>query len=156
MSTQAAGTEAIHRTVSVDCSVEHAFETFTDRIHEWWPLATHSIEVGETGSAPETVVFDGPGGRVYERTTKGEELEWARVTAFEPPHRLVLAWNPSREQDRPRTEIEVTFAEEDGKTRVDLEHRGWDQLGDKATEARDGYNQGWQTVLADYAESASN
>ena len=155
MSTQAAGTEAIHRTVSVNCSVEHAFETFTDRIHDWWPLATHSIEVGETGSAPETVVFDGPGGRVYERTTKGEELEWARITTFEPPNRFVLAWNPSRE-DRPRTEIEVTFAEEDGKTRVDLEHRGWDQLGDKATEARDGYNQGWQTVLAGYAESASN
>jgi uncharacterized protein YndB with AHSA1/START domain len=156
MSTQATGTEAIHRTVSVDCSVEHAFETFTDRIHEWWPLATHSIEVGETGSAPETVVFDGPGGRVYERTTKGEELDWAHVTAFEPPHRFVLEWNPSRDQDRPRTEIEVTFTDEDGKTRVDLEHRGWDRLGEQAAEARQGYNQGWQVVLAGYADKASS
>jgi uncharacterized protein YndB with AHSA1/START domain len=154
MSTQAADTEAIHRSVSVDCSVEHAFETFTKRIHDWWPLGTHSIEAGETGSTPETVVFDGPGGRLYERTTKGEELEWARVTAFEPPHRFVLAWNPSRE-DRPRTEIEVTFTDEDGKTRVDLEHRGWDRLGDNAAEAKEGYSQGWQTVLAGYAESAS-
>ena len=155
MSTQATGTEAIHRTVTVDCSVEHAFETFTDRMHEWWPLATHSIEVGETGSAPETVVFDGPGGRVYERTTRGEELEWATVTVFEPPRRFVLAWNPNRE-DRPRTEIEVTFVDEDGKTRVDLEHRGWDRLGDRAAEAKESYSQGWQTVLADYAESAAN
>ena len=156
MSTQATGTEAIHRTVSVDCSVEHAFETFTDRIHEWWPLGTHSIEVGETGSAPESVVFDGPGGRVYERTTKGEELDWAHVTTFEPPHRFVLAWNPSRDQDSPRTEIEVTFTEENGKTRVDLEHRGWELLGEHAAEARQGYNQGWQTVLAGYADKASS
>ena len=154
MSTQAASTEAIHRTVSVNCSVEHAFETFTDRIHDWWPLSNYSIEAGETGSPPETVVFDGPGGRVYERTTKGEELEWAKVLAFEPPHRLVLAWNPNRE-DRPRTEIEVTFVDEDGKTRVDLEHRGWDRLGDQAAEAKEGYSQGWQAVLAGYAESAS-
>jgi uncharacterized protein YndB with AHSA1/START domain len=156
MSTQAAGTEAIHRTVSVDCSVEHAFATFTDRIHDWWPLSNYSIEGGETGSPPETVVFDGAGGRVYERTTKGEELEWARVLAFEPPHRLVLAWNPSRDQDRPRTEIEVTFTDEDGKTRVDLEHRGWERLGDQAAEAKTGYSQGWQAVLAGYAESASS
>jgi uncharacterized protein YndB with AHSA1/START domain len=155
MSTQATSTEAIHRTVTVDCSVEHAFETFTERMHEWWPLATHSIEFGETGSAPETVIFDGPGGRVYERTTKGEELDWAQVTAFEPPHRFVLAWNPSREE-RPRTEIEVTFVDEGGKTRVDLEHRGWERLGAIAVEARDSYSQGWQTVLADYAESASS
>jgi len=150
MSTQATETEAIRRSITVDCSVEHAFSTFTARIHEWWPLETHSIEIGETGSTPETVVFDGPGGRIYERTTKGEELEWARVTTFEPPHRFVLAWNPSREQDRPRTEIEVTFAAEDGKTRVDLEHRGWERAGAKAKTARDGYDGGWEKVLGSF------
>ena len=34
----------------------------------------------------------------------------------------MLAWRPSREQDGPKTEIEVTFTDEGGKTRVDLEH----------------------------------
>ena len=155
MSTQAPETGAIKRSVTVDCPVEHAFSTFTDRIHEWWPLGGYSIQAGEDGHAPETVIFDGPGGRVYERTTGGEELEWARVVAFEPPHRLVLAWNPSREE-RPRTEIEVTFADEDGKTRVDLEHRGWENLGEHATEARQGYNEGWQAVLASFSETASS
>ena len=53
------------------------------------------------------------GGRLYERTTKGEELEWAHVTAFEPPHRFVLSWNPSREE-RPRTEIEGDGPERPG------------------------------------------
>jgi uncharacterized protein YndB with AHSA1/START domain len=155
MSTQATETEAIRRSITVDCPVEHAFATFTDRIHDWWPLETYSIEAGEGGSKPESVIFDGPGGRLYERTTKGEELEWAHVTAFEPPHRFVLAWNPSREE-RPRTEIEVTFTDEDGKTRVDLEHRGWANLGEQAGEMRQGYDSGWSSVLAGYGESASS
>jgi uncharacterized protein YndB with AHSA1/START domain len=156
MSTQATETEAIKRSVTVDCSVEHAFVTFTDRIHEWWPLGKHSIEWYESGSPAETVIFQGgAGGQVYERTTKGEELKWADVVAFEPPHRFVLAWNPSREQDEPRTEIEVTFTDEGGKTRVDLEHRGWERLGARAGEAREGYSQGWESVLASFAGTAS-
>jgi uncharacterized protein YndB with AHSA1/START domain len=157
MSTQAQETEAIRRSVTVDCSVEHAFATFTDRIHEWWPLATHSIDAGESGSAPETVIFQGgAGGQIYERTTKGEELKWADVVAYEPPHRFVLSWNPSREQDRPRTEIEVTFTDVEGRTRVDLEHRGWEKLGEGAAEARQGYSQGWESVLAGFAETAAS
>ncbi|HXL42819.1 MAG TPA: SRPBCC domain-containing protein [Gaiellaceae bacterium] len=155
MSTQATETGAIRRSITIDCPVEHAFSTFTDRIHEWWPLETYSIEIEESGSTPETVIFDGPGGRVYERTTKGEEVEWAHVTTFEPPHRLVLAWNPSREE-RPRTEIEVTFAEENGKTRVDLEHRGWENLGEQAAPAREGYDSGWPRVLAAFGKTASS
>ena len=57
MSTQATETEAIRRSVTVNCSVEHAFETFTERIHEWWPLGKHSIDHYETGTPAETVVF---------------------------------------------------------------------------------------------------
>ena len=156
MSTREATTDAVRRSVTVDCSVEHAFETFTERIHEWWPLSKHSIERHESGTAAETVIFQGgAGGQVYERTTKGEELKWADVLAFEPPHRFVLAWNPSRERDEPSTEIEVTFTREGDRTRVDLEHRGWERLGDRAAEARQGYGEGWKSVLAAYGESAS-
>jgi len=157
MSTQATETEAIRRSVTVNCSVEHAFATFTERIHEWWPLGTHSIDQGETGSPPETVIFQGgAGGQIFERTKGGENLKWADVVAYEPPHRFVLAWNPSREQERPQTEIEVTFTVEGDGTRVDLEHRGWERLGDQAGEARQSYSEGWQHVLAGYAEKAQH
>jgi uncharacterized protein YndB with AHSA1/START domain len=156
MSMQAQETAAIRRSVTVDCPVDQAFATFTERIADWWPLATHSIERYESGTPAKTVVFQGgAGGQVYERTTNGEELKWADVVAFEPPHRLVLAWNPRREQDRPKTEIEVTFTDEGGKTRVDLEHRGWERLGDEAAEARESYDAGWPPVLSAYAERAS-
>ncbi|HET7555788.1 MAG TPA: SRPBCC family protein [Gaiellaceae bacterium] len=154
MSTHAADT-AIRRSVTVDCPVEQAFATFTERIHDWWPLATHSIERYESGTPAETVVFQGgAGGQVYERTTSGEELKWADVIAYDPPYRFVLAWNPSRDQDEPRTEIEVTFTADGGKTRVDLEHRGWEQLGTEAAEARQSYSEGWEPVLARYAAKA--
>jgi uncharacterized protein YndB with AHSA1/START domain len=157
MSTQATATEAIRRSVTVDCSVEQAFETFTERIHEWWPLGKHSIEQYESGNPAETVVFQGgAGGQIYERTTKGEELKWADVVAYEPPHRFVLAWSPNRDQHRPKTEIEVTFTDEDGKTRVDLEHRGWEAFGAEAAEARQGYSQGWESVLAGFADRAND
>jgi uncharacterized protein YndB with AHSA1/START domain len=156
MSTQASELGAIRRSITVDCSVEHAFATFTERIHEWWPLSRYSIDNDESGSPPETVIFQGgAGGQIYERTKKGEELKWADVIAFEPPHRFVLAWNPSREQERPPTEVEVTFTDEGGTTRVDLEHRGWEKLGERAAEARQGYGQGWPAVLASFAERAS-
>jgi uncharacterized protein YndB with AHSA1/START domain len=156
MSTQASELGAIRRSVTVDCSVEDAFATFPERIHEWWPLSRYSIDSDESGSQPETVIFQGgAGGQIYERTKKGEELKWADVIAFEPPHRFVLAWNPSREQERPATEVEVTFSDEGGRTRVDLEHRGWEKLGERAAEARQGYGQGWPAVLASFAERAS-
>ena len=77
------------------------------------------------------------------------------MIAYEPPHRLVLSWNPTREQDRPRTEVEVTFTDEGGKTLVELEHRGWERLGEHASEARQGYADGWKSVLEGYAEKAS-
>jgi uncharacterized protein YndB with AHSA1/START domain len=156
MSTQAPELGAIRRSVTVECSVQDAFATFTERIHEWWPLSTHSIDSDESGSQPETVIFQGgAGGQIYERTKKGEELKWADVIAFEPPHRFVLAWNPSREQEQPPTEVEVTFSDEGGRTRVDLEHRGWEKLGERAAEARQSYGQGWPAVLARFAERAS-
>ena len=93
----------------------------------------------ESGSPAETVIFQGgAGGQIFERTNKGEELKWADVVAYDPPHRFVLA-GPSREQDGPKTEVEVTFTDEGGKTRVELEHRGWEALGEEAAEARQSY-----------------
>ena len=58
-------------------------------------------------------------------------------------------------QERPRTEIEVTFTGEDGKTRVDLEHRGWESLGEHGGQVRQGYDSAWSGVLAGYGETAS-
>src|SRR5919108_2126797 len=97
----------IRKAVTIERPVEHVFGVFTDRMGEWWPVGTHSVFADDRGTRPETVVFEGRlGGRVYERMADGREADWATVTAWEPPHRLVLAWQPNPERITP-TEVEV-------------------------------------------------
>lgn len=143
--------ESIHKTVTVSCSVEHAFETFADGIGSWWPLKTHSVG----GDNTETAIMEPRvGGRLYERMADGSEVDWGTVLAWEPPHRLVLSWQPNPTSPTP-TELEVRFTDEGGSTRVDLEHRGWEGLGDLAAQARSEYAKGWPTVIGHYAEAAN-
>ena len=35
--------EPVRKSVTVPARPQRAFELFTAHIHEWWPLATHSI-----------------------------------------------------------------------------------------------------------------
>ena len=69
-----------------------------------------------------------------------------------PPHRVAFSWHPG---DEPATasSVEVRFAPVDGnRTRVELEHRGFERLGTMARRARRGYPIGWAYVLGLYAE----
>ncbi len=146
----------IQKSAVVAASPEKAFEVFTEGIATWWPYETHSVQaMDKKAGAPETVIFEtGPNGRVYERMTSGEEAHWANVTAWEPPSRLVLEWKVNPNAVAP-TEIEVRFTAEGDGTRVDLEHRGWEILGEQATESRAAYDGGWAGVLGEF-ESAAN
>jgi uncharacterized protein YndB with AHSA1/START domain len=145
---------AIRRSVTVKAPPARAFEVFTRQMQAWWPLETHSIRAGREDRPPEELHLElRVGGRFYEKTGD-DEHRWGSVLACEPPHRIVLEWqvNPSR----PATEIEVTFTEVDGGTRVDLVHRGWERMGEQAEESRSGYasDDGWNRVLARYAAAA--
>jgi uncharacterized protein YndB with AHSA1/START domain len=136
---------AIRKTVTVDASPETAFATFTRRMASWWPAGSHRVFDEES-----SVVFEERvGGRVYERAAHGEEADWANVLVWEPPHRFVLRWrvNPQRGP----TEVEVGFAPENGGTRVDLEHRGWDDA-----EGRANYETGWDPVLVRFTDAVQS
>jgi uncharacterized protein YndB with AHSA1/START domain len=149
---QATKIEPVRKTVTVTASPEHAFRVFTDRIADWWPLELHSVGAEFLGIRPESVAFEG--GRLVEHMEGGREAPWAEVLTWEPPHRLVLAWKPNPNREAP-TEIEVTFTPvPSGGTRVDLEHRGWERLGEGGREARDGYSD-WERVLARFADLAN-
>ncbi|MBA3331254.1 MAG: SRPBCC domain-containing protein [Actinobacteria bacterium] len=142
--------QAIRKSIVVGVPPEAAWSTYTERIGEWWPLATYSIH----GERARTALFEGgQGGRLYERTASGEEAHWAEILAWEPPSRLVLLWQVNPE--RPATEVEIRFVSEGDGTRVEVEHRGWERLGDAAEEARASYESGWDTVLAPYVEAAA-
>lgn len=146
----------IHKTITVACPVERAFETFTDGIADWWPLPSHSVG----GARAESVRFDsGAEGRLVERLSDGTDLVWGYVLAWEPPKRLVISWHPGEDSSRTRiheaTEVEVTFTPKADGTRVDLVHRGWERLKERAAEARERYRTGWDPVLARYVEATA-
>jgi hypothetical protein len=149
MSTQQTQDLIVRKSVVVDCSPEHAFDTFTARIHDWWPFDIHAPGDGPTHDA----VFEpAVGGRVYSRTAEGEH-EWATVTAFEPPSRVAVDWHVTA--GKPSTELEVRFLPEGDGTRVELEHRGWERWGDEASETFASYNNGWDTVLKPFVKASS-
>ena len=148
--------EPLRKSVVVRRSPQEAFTLFTEGMATWWPLETHSIAVDEeTGQGAATVVFEPRAeGRVYEVMDDGTEAEWARVLTWQPPRRFVLAWKPNR-RPTPPTELEVTFLPEGEGTRVELEHRGWERLGERAEEARAGYASGWPGTLERFAARAA-
>ncbi len=83
-----ATTEAIRKTVLVDFAPAEAFDLFTTRVSSWWPTETHSYAHDKVTD----VVFEPRvGGLLYEVTDEGT-AEWARITAWEPPHRLAMEW----------------------------------------------------------------
>ncbi len=140
--------EAVRKTVTVDCAVEEAFRVFTAGAQTWWPTGAHSIH-GE--NVREIVFEEREGGEVFELSSGGEKGHWATVVSWEPPNRLVLAWN-ILERDPVGTELEVRFVPDGDGTRVELEHRGWDALADGAAEKRDAYHTGWDRVLGCYVD----
>ncbi len=142
---------AVLRSVEVSIPPERAFEVFTRRMGEWWPLHTHSIAEKR---AMNVRFEEWAGGKVFEVVDDGTEWEWAEVLTWEPPHLLVLAWHPT-ERPTVSTEVEVRFTGFDGGTRVELEHRGWERLGDLAMTARVDYDQGWLPVLGLYQGMAN-
>ncbi|HZN21914.1 MAG TPA: SRPBCC family protein [Gaiellaceae bacterium] len=137
--------EVVRKVVTVDCAVEEAFRVFTEDAMSWWPVATHSIH--ET--VREIVFEPREGGEVYEVSTAGEKGHWATVTGWDPPARLVLAWN-ILERPGEQTEVEVRFTPEGDGTRVELEHRGWEAVAEGAAEKRADYDTGWGHVLGRY------
>ena len=134
----------------VNAPPDRAFEVFFHRIDEWWPLGTHSVH-GERGTV---VVEPGPDGRIVERPANADDIEWARVTVWDPPQRLVLRWHPNPERSGD-TEVEVRFRAEGDDTIVELEHRGWERLGPEGAEIRAQYSTGWQPVLDRFTERVS-
>ena len=138
--------EAVRKTITVECVVEEAFRVFTADARSWWPVDSHSIH----GERVHEITFEErAGGEVYELSESGEKGHWATVLAWDPPSRLVLAWN-ILEREPEATEVEVRFIPEGERTRVELEHRGWERLAEAAAAKRDDYDTGWAFVLGKY------
>jgi uncharacterized protein YndB with AHSA1/START domain len=149
-------TQPIRKQITVQAPRERAFEVFTAGMGRWW---SPDYSIGAEPLA-EVVVELREGGRWYERGEGGAECDWGRVLAWDPPARVVLAWQISGDwsfDGTIGTEVEVRFvAEGPSTTRVELEHRGLDAYGGRAEEMRGIFDSdaGWAGLLARYADAA--
>jgi DNA-binding transcriptional ArsR family regulator/uncharacterized protein YndB with AHSA1/START domain len=155
MSTEAADTP-VRTSIVVQASIERAFQVFTEDFGKFKP-AEHNmlgVEIAETVFEPRA------GGSLYDRGVDGSICRWARVLAYEPPHRLLLSWNISSqwqvEADPAKaSEWEVRFtAETPQRTRVEIEHRHFERHGDGWQSVQGGVagDQGWPLYLQRYAD----
>jgi uncharacterized protein YndB with AHSA1/START domain len=145
----------VRKSIFVEASPDHAFEVFTAGIGRWWPKS-HKIGPSDLD---RPIIEPRSGGRWYELDVDGTECEIGKVAAWEPPTRLLLIWQltPEFKFDPDLiTEVEVLFTPEDGGTRVDLEHRDLERMGDKAEAMRETVSGpgGWPALLQLFADEA--
>jgi uncharacterized protein YndB with AHSA1/START domain len=144
----------IRKTIAVNAPIDRAFAVFASRMGDWWHKE-HSIAKGTTQK--DVVVEPRAGGRWYEVGADGSEHPWGRVIAYDPPRRLVLAWQLTREfayDPDFETTVEILFTEQDGGTRVEFEHRDLERMGADAAEMLEGMDGGWGMLLDLYKAAA--
>jgi uncharacterized protein YndB with AHSA1/START domain len=146
----------VRKSITVKADAARAFAVFTGGIGRWWPRS-HCIA---TSPQKDVVMEPKAGGRWYEIGEDGSQCDWGKVLAWEPPTRVLLAWQVDGDWKYDPglvTEVEVRFtALAAGETRVDLEHRNLDRFGDKTDDVRSKIDSpnGWGGLLKLYAEVA--
>jgi uncharacterized protein YndB with AHSA1/START domain len=143
----------VRASILVKAAPAHAFDMFSNGIGRWWPKA-HKI-----GSAAldRPIIEPRTGGRWYELDVDGTECEIGSVAIWEPPSRLVLIWQltPQFTYDPDLiTEVEVRFTPEGDGTRVELEHRNLERMGERAQAMRETISGpgGWPGLLKLFAD----
>ena len=145
----------VRKTLHVKAPIAHAFDVFTVGLTRWWP---HSHGVGKK---PVQKVMMEPrlGGRWLEISEDGTTTIVATVTAWEPPHRVVLVWQVNA-QWKPdpsmRSEVDVRFtAEGPDATHVELLHHKFETMGaEGGASMRNDVNNGWPTLLERFVAEA--
>ena len=139
-------TAPIRKTITVPLRPDAAFDLFTDKLGDWWPVETHSISGGQ-GKRPKAVKVDKKkGGHVTETTADGKAARWATITRWEQGKAFGLSWYVGRHEEE-ATDIMVIFTPIDTGTRVDLVHDGFHRLGETAAAQHQNYKTGWNLVF---------
>ena len=111
------------------------------------------------GATPTATIIIEPreGGRWFERGEDGTESDWGHVLAWNPPGRLLIAWQIGANWSYDPalvTEVELTFAPHGDGTLVTLEHRHLERYGEAAAAHAAQLDGGWPSLLQGYAAHA--
>lgn len=147
--------EPVRSSVQVKAAPARAFEIFTTQTGLWWPKGA------TIGKQPHATIILEPhaGGKWFERDANGAETHWGKVLAWEPPSRLLLAWQINCDfgyDPDLLTEVELRFLPaEGGGTLVTLEHRDMERFGAEAARMAEKIRGGWPARLGDFATFAN-
>jgi uncharacterized protein YndB with AHSA1/START domain len=150
-------TDRMNASVAVTVEPEEAFDLFARRLAAWWPpeYSWSQDVLEDIGIEPYE------GGLCFERGPHGFRCDWGRVLAWDPPRRLLIAWqiSPRREPEpnpAKASEVEVRFeGDGDGGTTVAVEHRAFERHGNGVKYAEMlGSPQGWPYILDRFAAAA--
>jgi uncharacterized protein YndB with AHSA1/START domain len=149
--------EVLRSSCSVAASTAQAFHVFAESLQTWW---IREFTWSGSDALDRIGIEPGEGGKCYEIGPYGFRCDWGRVLVWDPPQRLVFTWQigpdrvPEPNPDR-ATEVEVRFAPDgEGRTRVELEHRGFERHGEDGKAYREALEEGWKQLLARYAAAA--
>jgi uncharacterized protein YndB with AHSA1/START domain len=159
MTAEGAGIAPIRHEVTVDGPPADAFAAFTHGINAWWPR-----DLTWSGGLLERIAIEPRvGGFCHEIGADGMRLDWGRVSAWEPPHRLSFSWQvgPDRVPEvspARASQVEVRFAPVSReRTRVTVVHEGWERHGEGGAAYRQQFDRSgaWPRMLEAYAATVA-
>src|SRR5262245_16066197 len=145
----------VRKSIRVNASQAHAFEVFTAGLGRWWPRNRGIGRMPMKAPVMETRL----GGRWYELAEDGSQATVGRIIVWEPPQRFVMTWEINSQWKPDSTvssEVEVRFiADGANATRVELEHRKFEQMGAEAgASMRKDVDGGWPGLLERFKTEA--
>ena len=146
---------SIRKQLTVEAPLDRAFRVFTANMGTWWPKQ-HHIGASEL---KDCVIEPKANGRWYEVGEDGSTCEWGKVLAWDPPRRVLLAWQLNGEfkyDPDLLTEVEVSFtALGPRQTQVSFEHRNLERLGAVADRLVKEMGEGWGQILQSFVRTAA-
>ena len=138
----------VHETISLNPA--EAFSAFVDGFGKWYPA-----EYTWSQNGLDTIAIEPrEGGRCFERGPNGFELDWGRVTAFQPPKIVTFTWQISvKRVPIPNAakagQVTVRFDTEDNATKLTLTHHGFEHYAEQPRQYREALAapHGWIYIL---------
>src|SRR5262245_33000793 len=138
----------VRKSIRVSTSPARAFEVFTSTLGRWRALGPGVGQAPGKAVVMETRV----GGYWYGLAEDGARTNVGKIIVWEPPDRFVMTWDINSRWKADTTvssEVEVRFIPDGpNATRVELEHRKFEQMGAEAGESmRKDVDRGWPGLL---------
>jgi uncharacterized protein YndB with AHSA1/START domain len=145
----------VRKSIRVNASQAHAFDVFTSGLGRWWPRNMGIGRMPMKAAVMETRL----GGRWYELAEDGSQATVGKIIVWEPPQRFVMTWEINSQWKPDSTvssEVEVRFiADGANATRVEVEHRKFEQMGAEAgASMRKDVDGGWPGLLERFKTEA--